>query len=105
LLFRFVAYDQRTEHKREARHWVDVLSDWGGLHGILFSMASILVMYFNDQLKEAKFIRNLFVKKSGKMKKKKIKTSLLDIFRTFKVYKWFFKEKHEGSELIMAGQE
>jgi hypothetical protein len=34
-------YDnQMIEHTREARHWIDVISDWGGLHAIIFAIAS-----------------------------------------------------------------
>jgi hypothetical protein len=49
------------EHTREARHIVDVISDWGGLHGILFTLMGVVVGAFNEELKKAKFIRNIFV--------------------------------------------
>jgi hypothetical protein len=70
-------------HQREVKHSLDVISDWGGLHGIIFSLFGIFVGAINVEYRNAKFIRSLFVEHDddgGFIKKKKVYTSKCDKF-------------------------
>jgi hypothetical protein len=100
-------FEELYEHTREARHLVDVISDWGGLHSILFSIFAIFVASFNEDLKNSKFIRNLFVEHTSTNNKKKIKTKFFDSIKSMDFYRRFRKqnEGEDRSELMEKGKE
>jgi hypothetical protein len=104
----FFYYEEMYEHTREARHLVDVVSDWGGLHTVIFSIFAIFVASFNEELKNTKFIRNLFMEHTSINTKKKIKSKFCDILKkTMGFYKCFRKQKvgKDPSELMEKGKE
>ena len=56
----FFLFDERTEHVRDVKTIIDLLSSIGGFQAIIFSVVAPIGIYINQKLYMGLFIKELF---------------------------------------------
>jgi hypothetical protein len=78
------------------------------LHGIIFSLFSVLITAINSEYRYAKFVRSMFVEHEGSdgtpQMKKKIQTSFCDKMGQFKVVSCFRKKTKTNEQLDIGAE-